>query len=75
VQCPSALCKAQLRQAPVHALSQQTPSTHCFDWHWLAVVHVEPSCFSPQDPPMHVFGEMQSLSAVHLVAQASVEHM
>jgi hypothetical protein len=40
VQRPSAEGRAQLRQGPVQALSQQTPSTHWLDRHSLARVQV-----------------------------------
>jgi hypothetical protein len=73
VQCPSAICSAQLWQAPPQALSQQTPSTHCLDWHCAAAVQAEPSGFSPHDPPMQLFGETQSLSEAQLVLQLCVE--
>jgi hypothetical protein len=73
VQCPSAICSAQLWQAPPQALSQQTPSTHCLDWHCAAAVQADPSGFSPHDPPMQLFGETQSLSEAQLVLQLCVE--
>jgi len=39
---------AQLRQAPVQALSQQTPSTHCPDLHSAALPQLWPFCLGPQ---------------------------
>jgi hypothetical protein len=47
MQSPGEPGSAQLRQAPVQALSQQTPSTHWFDLHSPAVVHIWPFCFGP----------------------------
>jgi hypothetical protein len=44
---PGAPGRAQLRQAPEQALSQQTPSTHWFDLHSPAVVQTCPFCFGP----------------------------
>jgi hypothetical protein len=40
--------RAQLLQAPVHALSQQTPSTHWPDLHSLALLQLCPFCLGPQ---------------------------
>src|SRR5664279_1315493 len=34
--------RLQLRQAPLHELSQQTPPTHWLDSHWLGSVHDAP---------------------------------
>jgi predicted Abi (CAAX) family protease len=38
----------QLRQAPVHALSQQTPSTHWLEAHSLPPAQANPIGFGPQ---------------------------
>ena len=48
VHLPRELGKEQLRQAPVQALSQQTPSTHWFDLHSLALPQGCPFCLRPQ---------------------------
>jgi hypothetical protein len=40
---------AQLRQGPVHSLSQQTPSTHCPETHSSVSLQDCPFCFFPQD--------------------------
>ncbi len=41
--------RAQLRQEPVHSLSQQTPSTHCPETQSSADLQDCPFCFFPQD--------------------------
>lgn len=48
VHLPSELDKEQLRQAPVQAELQQTPSTHWFDLHSLALPQGCPFCLRPQ---------------------------
>jgi len=48
VHLPMLLLRLQLRQAPVQALSQQTPSTQWLFWHSPSVLQVWPSGFGPQ---------------------------
>jgi hypothetical protein len=68
VQRPSDADSEQLRQAPVHAWSQQTPSTQWFFWHSLDAVHGWPSIFGPQVPLTQAMPTSQSA----LLAQVSV---
>ena len=56
---------AQLRQAPVHAWSQQTPSTQKFDAHSSLPLQACPGCLGPQLPFTQALPGWQSLSAVH----------
>jgi hypothetical protein len=62
--------RAQLRQAPVQALSQQTLSTHWFDLHSLEAVQLWPFCLGPQVPFTHAIPSPQSASLLHPVVQA-----
>jgi hypothetical protein len=66
---------AQLRQAPVHALSQQTPSTHRFELHSPAAVQLCPFCFFPQVPLLQAIPLSQSASVVQVTVQAPSAHM
>lgn len=49
-QVPSAVDSAQVRQAPVQELEQQTPSTQCPLPHSVAAMQGWPSAFGPQLP-------------------------
>jgi hypothetical protein len=53
VQTPGADGSAQLRQLPVQASAQQTPSTQKLDWQSAAAVHGWPAGFLPQLPLLH----------------------
>jgi len=48
VHLPMLLLRLQLRQAPVQALSQQTPSTQWLFWHSPSLLQVWPSGLGPQ---------------------------
>jgi hypothetical protein len=45
----------QLRQAPLHELSQQTPSTHWVEPHSLGSAQGTPFAFFPQVPVVVLF--------------------
>ena len=62
---------AQLRQPPVQALSQQTPSTHWPDLHSLALLQVCPSCLGPQVPFTQAIPVSQSVSFSQVPVQAA----
>jgi hypothetical protein len=62
---------AQLRQAPPHAPSQQTPSTQKLLMHSLAAAHGWPFGLAPQLPfASQIWPSTQSASLVHLGMQA-----
>jgi hypothetical protein len=65
---------AQLRHAPVHALSQQTPSTHWPDLHSLGLPQLWPFCLGPQVPFTQAMPASHSLSALQLTVHAPAEH-
>jgi hypothetical protein len=71
VHLPSEPTRAQLRQPPVQALSQQTLSTHWPDLHSLACAHGCPFCFGPQLWFTHPIPGAQSLSLAQTVVQAA----
>jgi hypothetical protein len=66
---------AQLRQAPAQGPSQQTPSTQKPLPQSVALVQLWPIGFGPQLPLTHACPSWQSVSTVHVVAQAPFEHM
>lgn len=68
VQRPRAAGRAQLRQGPVQALSQQTPSMHWLERHSLARVQVWPGNFGPQV----LFTQAMPLSQSAFVVQVFV---
>jgi hypothetical protein len=49
----------------VQALLQQTPSTHCFEAHWLFVAQICPSACRPQPPFTQATPDPQSASVRH----------
>jgi hypothetical protein len=61
---------AQLRHAPVQAVSQQTPSTQKFDLQSVAFVQAPPFCLGPQLPFTQAIPATQSVSAVHFLLHA-----
>ena len=73
--------RLQLRQAPLHALSQQTPSTHCLDSQSLASLQDTPGFFCPHVPVVvpfcalatHWWPDSQSASLRHEALQAPFE--
>jgi hypothetical protein len=69
VHLPSELGSEQLRQAPVQALSQQTPSTHWFDLHSLPFAQGCPFCLSPQLRFTQAKPLSQSASTLHAPVQ------
>lgn len=66
-QWPTALARSQAWQEPAQAESQQTPSTHCPDVHWVALVHLLPFPTLPQELFTHGCA-WQSLSLAQVVA-------
>jgi hypothetical protein len=65
VHLPTEPVSAQLRQAPVQPLSQQTPSTHWPDLHSAPAPQGWPFSFSPQVPFRQPVPPLQSLSTLH----------
>jgi hypothetical protein len=70
VQRPSDADSEQLRQAPVQAWSQQTPSTQWFFRHSLDAVHGWPSILGPQVPLTQAIPVSQSALVVQVSVQA-----
>jgi hypothetical protein len=82
MQRPRLPCSAQLRQAPSHELSQQTPSTQFADAHSPAAAQVRPFIFRPlhcfvDDPATLTQGcpSAQSLSPVQVFLHAPAAHL
>jgi hypothetical protein len=63
VHLPGAEESEQLRQAPVQAVSQQTPSTQWVERHSVLAPQGAPFGLGPQRPFTHAWPESQSLSA------------
>jgi hypothetical protein len=74
VQTPSDDDSAQLRQAPLQASAQQTPSTQKLEAHWLAAVQAWPFDLGPQLPLTQVWVVRQSLLLVQTPTQAPSLH-
>jgi hypothetical protein len=84
VHVPFASTRSHASHCPLHAPSQQTPSTQKPDEHWLAFVHVWPcvsrqcpACGAPQKPPFALqLGSSQQKLLMHLFAPhaASLAH-
>jgi hypothetical protein len=72
LQVPLLSLSAHDLQVPVQALWQQTPCWQKPELHSLAVAHGSPSGCLVQTPPLQMFGETQSASAVHLFLQTGV---
>src|SRR4051812_224591 len=79
---PRLPCNAQLRHAPPHELSQQTPSTQFAEAHSAAAPHVRPFIFRPlhcfvADPATATQGcpVAQSPSLVQLLLHAPPAHL
>jgi hypothetical protein len=70
VHVPSDDGNLQLRHAPVHALSQHTPSAQKLLRHSLAAPHGNPPGFLPQLPATHALPATQSASVVQRLLQA-----
>jgi hypothetical protein len=66
--------RAQLRQAPPHALSQQTPSTQKLLTHSPAAAHGCPLGFGPQLPFSHTCPATQSASLAQRAMHALSLH-
>jgi hypothetical protein len=71
---PGEPARLQERQPPVQTLSQQTPSTHCFDVHSLAAPQTCPSGLRPQVLFTQAVPVSQSLSVTHELVQAPLAH-
>ena len=69
---PSVAASAQLRHAPVHAWSQQTPSTQWPCAHSLDAWHGWPFCLGPQVLFTQAIPVSQSALVVHDVVHAPV---
>jgi hypothetical protein len=74
VQVPSAVERAQLRQLPVQAVAQQTPSAQKPLPHSLPAAQGCPMAFGPQLPFTQVWPLAQSLSLVHCRTHAPPVH-
>src|SRR3569623_745504 len=77
VHLPMLLLRLQLRQAPVQALSQQTPSTQWPFWHSPSVLQVWPSGVGPQLALTQAVLSAQATAwgaAVHVDVQAPFVH-
>jgi hypothetical protein len=74
-QRPSASGRAQNTQRPVQAESQQTLSTHWFDWHSALCWQLWPRPFLPQLPFWQELGAMQSALLAQLPRQVLFAHM
>jgi hypothetical protein len=70
VQRPLEDGRAQLRQAPWQAFSQQTPSTQKFDAQSAFALQSWPGCLGPQLPMTQACPAWQSPSCLHGVLQA-----
>jgi hypothetical protein len=70
VQWPIVEASAQLWQAPAHASSQHTPSTHRLERHSAAAAQVTPRFFLPHWPFTQAWPLSQSLSVAHDCVQA-----
>jgi hypothetical protein len=70
VQRPIDEGRAQLRQAPLQASAQQTPSAQKPEAHSAAVVHIWPFCLGPQLPLTHWWPIWQSALVSHRLLQA-----
>ena len=69
-QWPGELARSQLRQVPVQALSQQTPSTQKFEAHSLAPLQLWPGVLGPQLLLTQAVPTSQSPPVWHEVVQA-----
>lgn len=72
MQVPGVPARAHDAQVPAQAVEQQTPWAQSPESHSLAAPHGCPTGLPPQLPPMHVLGDMQSPSVLHVVLQALV---
>jgi hypothetical protein len=70
VHLPGVDASAQLRHAPAHALSQQTPSTQKPDRHSCPLPQTCPSRLGPHVPLTHAIPSSHSSSFLHAVVQA-----
>jgi hypothetical protein len=70
VQVPSDVDNAQLRQLPVQAVAQQTPSAQTPLPHSVAAEHGWPSALGPQLPFTQLWPLTQSLSVTQWLTQA-----
>jgi hypothetical protein len=76
VQVPTLPGSAQASHWPLHAVSQQTPSTQCCEAHWFAPPQTWPGPRSgTQTPPEHQLPAVQSESAVQLPLHAVAPQM
>jgi hypothetical protein len=70
VHFPGVEASAQLRQAPVHAMSQHTPSTQWVETHSVPAPHGWPFCFGPHVPLTQAWPGSQSASVTQTLLQA-----
>lgn len=70
VHLPMLPARLQLRQAPVQAVLQQTPSTHCWLWQSPFTAHFWPSSLGPQLPLTQATPSAQSALPVHFELHA-----
>lgn len=81
VQRPRELASAQLRQAPVQSVLQQTPGpvavsfTQWAFWHSEFALHGWPSTLGPQLPFTQAMPSAQSAFVVHLLLHAPLTHL
>jgi hypothetical protein len=71
VHVPSEPVSAQDVQAPLQAVSQQTPCAQNDDWHSLGSEQEAPRIFLPQELPLQTLFVVQFLSVVHASKQVS----
>jgi hypothetical protein len=75
VHLPGVDASEQLRHAPVHAPSQQTPSTQWVDRHSVPAEQGWPFCFGPQRPLTHAWPASQSASLRQILLHAPSTHL
>jgi hypothetical protein len=75
VHLPRAFGNAQLWQASVQAVRQQTPSAQKPVAHWSLLLQLWPLPRLPQLPPAHIAGAAHCVSFVQLVTQLPSAHI
>ena len=70
MQVPDVPARAQDTHVPVQAVAQQVPCAQIPELHSEPAPHGCPLGLLPQLPPMHVLGDTQSPSALHVVRHA-----
>ena len=74
VHVPSEPVSAHDVQAPLQAVSQQTPCAQKDDWHSVASEQEAPRIFLPHELPLHTLGETQLLSVAQALKQVFPLH-